>query len=92
MAEKITTLDKQERILDENDLVIADAKKPVAIAGVMGGLNSEIEKDTQTVVFESAVFYGGGVRKTAKKVGLRTESSARYEKGLSSENAIKSSK
>ena len=88
-GEKITTLDKQERILDENDLVIADAKKPVAIAGVMGGLNSEIEKDTQTVVFESAVFYGGGVRKTAKKVGLRTESSARYEKGLSSENAIR---
>ena len=88
-GEKITTLDKQERILDENDLVIADTKKPVAIAGVMGGLNSEIEKDTQTVVFESAVFYGGGVRKTAKKVGLRTESSARYEKGLSSENAIR---
>ena len=51
-GEKITTLDKQERILDENDLVIADTKKPVAIAGVMGGLNSEIEKDTQTVVFE----------------------------------------
>ena len=88
-GEKITTLDKQERILDENDLVIADTRKPVAIAGVMGGLNSEIEKDTQTVVFESAVFYGGGVRKTAKKVGLRTESSARYEKGLSSENAIR---
>lgn len=88
-GEKITTLDKQERTLDENDLVIADTKKPVAIAGVMGGLNSEIEKDTQTVVFESAVFYGGGVRKTAKKVGLRTESSARYEKGLSSENAIR---
>lgn len=88
-GEKITTLDKQERTLDENDLVIADTKKPVAIAGVMGGLNSEIEKDTQTVVFESAVFYGGGIRKTAKKVGLRTESSARYEKGLSSENAIR---
>ena len=87
--EKITTLDEQERILDENDLVIADEKKPVAIAGVMGGLNSEIEEDTKTVVFESAVFYGGSVRKTAKKVGLRTESSSRFEKGLSSENALR---
>ena len=88
-GEKITTLDEQERELDENNLVIADKKKAVAIAGVMGGLNSEIENDTQTVVFESAVFYGGSVRKTAKKVGLRTEASSRFEKGLSSENALR---
>lgn len=88
-GEKITTLDEQERQLDENDLVIADEKKAVAIAGVMGGLNSEIEADTQTVVFESAVFYGGSVRKTAKKVGLRTEASSRFEKGLSAENALR---
>ena len=87
--EKIITLDEQERILDENDLVIADDKKAVAIAGVMGGLNSEIENDTETVVFESAVFYGGAVRKTAKKVGLRTEASSRFEKGLSPENALR---
>ena len=88
-GEKITTLDETERVLDEKDLVIADEEKAVAIAGVMGGLNSEIEKDTQTVVFESAMFYGGNIRKTAKKVGLRTESSARYEKGLSSENTLR---
>ena len=88
-GEKIVTLDETERTLDENDLVIADSKKPVAIAGVMGGLNSEIVKDTKTVVFESAVFYGGSVRKTAKKVGLRTESSSRFEKGLSPENALR---
>ncbi len=88
-GEKITTLDEQERELDENDLVISDKNKAVAIAGVMGGLNSEIEDDTQTVVFESAVFYGGSVRKTAKKVGLRTEASSRFEKGLSSENALR---
>lgn len=88
-GEKITTLDEQERELDENNLVIADDKKAVAIAGVMGGLNSEIEADTETVVFESAVFYGGSVRKTAKKVALRTESSSRFEKGLSSENAVR---
>ena len=88
-GEKITTLDETERVLDEKDLVISDEEKAVAIAGVMGGLNSEIEKDTQTVVFESAMFYGGNIRKTAKKVGLRTESSARYEKGLSSENTLR---
>lgn len=88
-GEKITTLDEEERTLDENDLVIADETKPVAIAGVMGGMNSEIEKNTETVVFESASFYGGAVRKTAKKVGLRTESSSRFEKGLSPENALR---
>ena len=88
-GEKITTLDGQERELNEDNLVIADEKKPVAIAGVMGGENSEIEESTKTVVFESAVFYGGSVRKTAKKVGLRTEASSRYEKGLSSENATR---
>ena len=88
-GEKITTLDEQVRELDENNLVIADDKKPVAIAGVMGGENSEIEDDTTTIVFESATFHGGSVRKTAKKVGLRTESSSRFEKGLSAENALR---
>ncbi len=88
-GEKIITLDEQERELNEDNLVIADDKKAVAIAGVMGGLNSEIEADTKTVVFESAVFNGASVRKTAKKVGLRTESSSRFEKGLSQENALR---
>ncbi len=88
-GEKITTLDEQVRQLDEEDLVIADSKKPVAIAGVMGGENSEIEDNTATIVFESATFRGGSVRKTAKKVGLRTESSSRFEKGLSAENALR---
>ncbi len=86
-GEKITTLDEQERVLTNEMLVIADEEKAVAVAGVMGGMNSEIEKDTQMVVFESAVFKGGNVRLTAKKLGLRTEASSRYEKGLSSENA-----
>ncbi len=88
-GEKIITLDEEERELNSDDLVIADDKKAVAIAGVMGGINSEIENDTKTVVFESASFYGGSVRKTAKKVGLRTESSSRFEKGLSTENALR---
>lgn len=88
-GEKIITLDEQERILNQNNLVIADEEKAVAIAGVMGGLNSEIEENTNMIVFESAVFYGGSVRKTAKSVGLRTESSSRFEKGLSPENALR---
>ena len=70
-GEKITTLDEEDRILNEDDLVIADDKKAVAIAGVMGGINSEIENDTKTVVFESASFYGGSVRKTAKKSRIK---------------------
>lgn len=85
--EKIITLDEIERNLDNDMLVIADEQKTVAIAGVMGGMNSEIEDNTKTVVFESAVFNGGNVRKTAKKLQLRTEASSRYEKGLSQENA-----
>ena len=88
-GEKITTLDEQERTLNRENLVIADNEKAVAIAGVMGGLNSEIERNTNTVVFESAVFKGSSVRLTAKEIGLRTEASARYEKGLSPENAMR---
>ncbi len=88
-GEKITTLDEQVRELNASNLVIADEKKPVAIAGVMGGENSGINDNTTTIVFESATFDGGSVRKTAKKVGLRTESSSRFEKGLSAENALR---
>jgi len=81
-GEKITTLDGVERELSEEMLVIADAKKPVAVAGVMGGEYSGIMDDTATVVFESACFDGASVRTTAKKLGMRTDASARYEKGL----------
>ncbi len=81
-GEKMNTLDGQERILDGEMLVIADSKKPIAAAGVMGGENSEIKPDTTTIVFESANFFAPSVRKTSKKLGLRTESSARFEKGL----------
>ena len=80
--EGITTLDGIERKLDDSMLVICDGEKPVAVAGVMGGENSEIKDDTTTVVFESANFMGSSIRKTAQKLGLRTESSGRYEKGL----------
>ena len=88
-GEEITTLDGQQHKLDNSMLVIADKEKAVAVAGVMGGINSEIETTTSTVVFESAVFNGGNIRLTAKKLGMRTEASARYEKGLPQENAIR---
>ncbi len=81
-GESITTLDGVERRLSPEMLVIADENGPTAIAGVMGGEHSEIEADTVTVAFESACFMGSSVRTTAKKVGLRTEASGRYEKGL----------
>ena len=81
-GEKITTLDSQERGLDKNMLVIADGDKPVALAGIMGGENSEIKADTRTIVFESANFEKMSVRKTSRKLGLRTESSSKFEKGL----------
>lgn len=87
--EKTTTLDGVDRTLDTNMLVIADKNKPVAVAGVMGGENSEIENNTTTVVFESAVFNGPSVRITAKKLGLRTDASSLYEKCLASEHAEK---
>ena len=85
-GEKITTLDDVERNLDESMLVIADEKGPVAVAGVMGGEFSSIMDDTDTIVFESACFNGPSVRLTSKKLGLRTESSGRYEKGLDPNN------
>ena len=81
-GEKFTTLDGTERTLDDKMLMIHDAEKSIAVAGVMGGLNSEIEADTNTIVIESANFAGGSVRTTAKRLGLRTEASSRYEKGI----------
>lgn len=86
--ENFRTLDSQDRALSEDMLVIADDKRPVALAGIMGGENSEITDTTSTVVFESAMFHGSTVRITAKKLGMRTEASARFEKGLDSENTL----
>lgn len=76
------TLDNQQRKLDSSMLVIADAYKSVGIAGVMGGANSEITNDTKTIVFESANFNGANVRHTSKKLGMRTDASSKFEKGL----------
>ncbi len=88
--EEITTLDGQERKLSPEMLVIADSEKPIAVAGVMGGEYSGIMDDTTTVVFESAYFEPVQVRRTAKKLGMRTDASARYEKGLDAEGCLRS--
>ena len=87
-GENFVSLDSKEHTLDSTMLVIADEAKAVALAGVMGGENSEIKDSTTTVVFESANFEGTSVRVTGKKNGMRTESSARFEKGLDPENTI----
>ena len=87
-GENFVSLDSKEHTLDSTMLVIADETKAVALAGVMGGENSEIKDTTTTVVFESANFEGTSVRVTGKKNGMRTESSARFEKGLDPENTI----
>ncbi len=87
-GESIVTLDGVERKLSPDMLVIADQDKPSAVAGVMGGEYSGIMDDTSTIVFESACFAGPSVRITAKTLGMRTDSSARFEKGLDPNNCI----
>lgn len=81
-GEKIITLDGVERTLQESMLVIADQQKPIALAGIMGGQNSEIEEKTRAIVLESANFDKVSIRRTAQKLGLRTEAVMRFEKGL----------
>jgi phenylalanyl-tRNA synthetase beta chain len=81
-GEKFTTLDDVERTLTSDHLVITNGTEPVALAGVMGGANSEVTSDTTTVLLEAAYFTGGTVRKASKDHGLRSEASARFEKGV----------
>ena len=88
-GETIQTLDSNERKLTPNMLCICDEHKPVCVAGVMGGANSEIVGDTAMVLFESANFNGVSVRRTASALGMRTDASSRYEKGLDMMNTIK---
>lgn len=78
----VTTLDGKERAIDTDMMMITNGRYPVAVAGVMGGLNSEITEDTEYVVLESACFDKTSIRLTSKKLGLRTEASGRYEKGI----------
>jgi hypothetical protein len=81
-GETITTLDGQKRTLAPEMLVIADAAAPIAIAGVMGGADSEVGGATKTIVFESASFNANSVRRTSKALGLKTEASTRFERGV----------
>ena len=86
-GEVFRTLDGQDRKLDHDILMICDAQKPVAIAGIMGGENSMITDDVHTVLFEAATFNGPNIRKSAKRIGLRTDASNVFEKGLEPHNA-----
>lgn len=86
-GEKFTTLDGQERQMDESVLMICDGRKSIGIAGVMGGENSMITDDVHTMLFEAACFDGTNIRKSSKKVGLRTDASGKFEKGLDPNNA-----
>ena len=88
-GESIRTLDGNDRPLTPNMLCICDTEKPVAVAGVMGGENSEIVGDTAMVLFESACFNGPSVRRTATSLGMRTDASSRFEKGLDAEGTLK---
>ena len=83
--EKIITLDEKERILNHNDIVITDGTKPVAIAGVMGGLNTDVDENTKDILIESAIFDGVSIRYTSNKLNLKSEASIRYGKGLNYE-------
>jgi phenylalanyl-tRNA synthetase beta chain len=80
--ERLTTLDDAERTLSAQDLVIADPKKAIALAGIMGGANSEVGETTTSVILEAAYFDPGTVARTARRLGLRTEASARFERGM----------
>ncbi|MCF0156118.1 MAG: phenylalanine--tRNA ligase subunit beta, partial [Veillonella sp.] len=84
-GETIQTLDGTDRELTTDMLVIADSERPVGVAGVMGGFDSEVTNETTTVVFESAVFKGSSIRRTAKALGMRSEASGRYERGVNAE-------
>lgn len=83
--EQVITLDEKERTLSSNDIVITDGKKVVAIAGVMGALNTDVDNNTKTVLIESAIFNPYCIRKTERTLNLRSEASMRYEKGLNFE-------
>ena len=90
--EEIITLDGNKRILKENDILITDGKKPVCIAGIMGGENTDVDNNTKDIVIESAIFDSVCIRNTASRLDLKSEASIRYGKGLSKEYTLKAIK
>lgn len=87
-GDKFTTLDGEERTMDENVLMICDGEKEIGIAGIMGGENSMVTDDIKTLLFEAACFDGTNIRLSSKRIGLRTDASGKFEKGLDPENAM----
>ncbi|HBN56656.1 MAG TPA: phenylalanine--tRNA ligase subunit beta, partial [Lachnospiraceae bacterium] len=87
-GEKFVTLDGQERTMDDSVLMICDGEKAVGLAGIMGGENSMITDQVHTMLFEAACFDGTNIRLSSKKIGLRTEASGKFEKGLDPDNAL----
>jgi phenylalanyl-tRNA synthetase beta chain len=90
-GENMTTLDEFERELDDSMLMICDAEKPVAVGGVMGGLDSSISDETTNVLLEVAYFDRASIRQTSRKLGLATEASYRFERGVDIENLKRAS-
>lgn len=86
--DKFVTLDGQERVMDDTVLMICDGEKPIGVAGIMGGENSMITDNVKTMLFEAACFDGTNIRLSSKKIGLRTDASGKFEKGLDPNNAI----
>ncbi|MDY6857139.1 MAG: phenylalanine--tRNA ligase subunit beta [Thermodesulfobacteriota bacterium] len=89
--EVFVSLDGVKRTLSNDTLMICDGEKPIAIAGIMGGLNSEVRENSSTILIESAYFHPTNIRKTSKKMGLQTESSFRFERGVDPEGVIRAS-
>ncbi|HUH65124.1 MAG TPA: phenylalanine--tRNA ligase subunit beta [Syntrophales bacterium] len=88
-GETFTSLDEKERLLETDTLMICDGKKPVAIGGIMGGLNSEVKEDTGTILLESAYFTPSSIRKSAKALGMSTDAAFRFSRGIDPEGVIK---
>jgi phenylalanyl-tRNA synthetase beta chain len=87
-GEKFFTLDNKERVLDEDTLMICDSSKSVALAGIMGGLNTEVTDNTSTLLLESAYFHPHNISRTSRKLGIKSESSLRFEKGIDPESVV----
>ncbi len=89
VAEEFVSLDEKSRILPENTLLICDGKKPVAIGGIMGGLNSEVKEDTDTIFLESAYFSPSSIRRSSRRLAMPTDAAFRFERGIDPEGVIR---
>ncbi len=88
-GEEFVSLDEKARVLPDDTLLICDGKKPVAIGGIMGGLNSEVKDDTQTIFLESAYFQPASIRRSSRKLGMSTDAAYRFERGIDPEGVLR---